>query len=122
MRYLCTIFFDEKKLHALSDGELQALQDATYAFEDTLRTSGHFIAAQALEPVHVAATVRLRSGKMSVTDGPFAETNEQIGGFFLLEAHDFSEAIQLAATIPAGHLGGVEVRPIKPLCGARPQI
>jgi hypothetical protein len=119
MRYLCTIFFDEKKLDALSDAELQALQDATHACEDTLQKSGHFIAAQVLEPVHVATTVRVRSGRVSVTDGPFAETNEQIGGFFLIEAQDLNEAIRVASNIPPGQLGGVEVRPVKALCGTR---
>jgi hypothetical protein len=119
MRYLCTIFFDEKQLDALSDGELQAVEDAMHACEETLRKSGHFVAAQALQPVHAATTVRVRSGTVSVTDGPFAETNEQIGGFVLVEAENLDEAIRLASTIPAGHLGGVEVRPIKPRCGSR---
>lgn len=119
MRFLCTIFFAEKKLHAMSDGELQALQDATHAYEDTLRTKGHFIAAQALEPVRTATTLRARDGKVSVTDGPFAETNEQIGGFFVIEAQNLDEAIAVATPIPAAHLGGVEVRAIKPLCGVR---
>jgi hypothetical protein len=119
MRYLCTIFFDEKQLDALSDVELQAVEDAMHACEDTLRKSDHFIAAQALQPVHVAATVRVRGGTVSVTDGPFAETNEQIGGFVLIEAQDLHEAIRLASTIPAGYLGGVEVRPVKSACGSR---
>ena len=113
MRYLCTIFFDEKQLAALSDNELRALEDATRACENTLKQHGHLIAAQTLQPAHAATTLRLRSGRVSVTDGPFIETHEQIGGFFLIEAQDRSEAIRLASKIPAGRLGGVEVRPIK---------
>jgi hypothetical protein len=119
MRYLCTIFFDEKQLAALSDGELQTIEDAMHACEETLRQSGHFVAAQALQPVQAATTVRVRSGGVSVTDGPFAETSEQIGGFVLIEAQDLPEAIRLAATIPAGHIGGIEVRPVKTRCGSR---
>lgn len=119
MKYLCTIFFDEKQLATLPDSELQALETATLACEEALRQSGHFIAAQALQPVHAATTLRLRSGRVSVTDGPFVETNEQIGGFFLIEAEDLGEAIRVASQIPPGRLGGVEVRPIKPQCGSR---
>jgi hypothetical protein len=80
-----------------------------------LRKGGHFIAAQALESVQAATTIRLRNGKVSVKDGPFAETHEQIGGFILMEARDLNEAIQLASKIPVLRLGGIEVRPIKEL-------
>jgi hypothetical protein len=109
------IFLDEKKLDALSDTESQALDDESLAYDQTLREGGHFLAAQALESVHAATTVRIRSGKVSVTDGPFAETNEQIGGFMLIEARDLNEAIQIASKVPVIRLGGVEVRPIKEL-------
>ena len=115
MKYLCMVFFDEKKLDALSKSESQTLDDESLAYDETLRKSGHFVTAQALEPVHAATTVRIRSGKVSLTDGPFAETNEQIGGFILIEARDLNEAILLASKIPAIRLGGVEVRPIKEL-------
>jgi hypothetical protein len=115
MKYLCMVFLDEKKLNALSASELQALDNESLAYDDTLRKRGHFIAAEALESVHAATTVRLRGGKVSVTDGPFAETNEQIGGFILMEAKDLNEAIQLASKVPVIRLGGIEVRPIKPL-------
>lgn len=74
------------------------------------------MAAQALQHVNTAATVRITDGKISITDGPFAETHEQIGGFILLEASDMNEAIHLASQIPAARLGGVEVRPVKELC------
>src|SRR5262249_14792252 len=115
MKYLCMVFFDEKKLDALSKSESQSLDDESLAYDETLRKSGHFVTAQALEPVHAATTVRIRSGKVSLTDGPFAETNEQIGGFILIEARDLNEAIRLASKIPAIRLGGGEVRPIKEL-------
>jgi hypothetical protein len=113
MKYLCMVFFDEKKLNAMSASELQALDDESLAYDDSIRKRGHFLAAQALESVQAATTVRLRNGKVSVTDGPFAETNEQIGGFILIEARDLNEAIQLASQIPVIRLGGIEVRPIK---------
>jgi hypothetical protein len=121
MKYLCMVIVDEKKLNAMSESELQALDDESLAFDDTLRKRGHLIAAQALESVHAATTVRVQSGKVSVTDGPFAETNEQIGGFILIEAKDLNEAIQLASKIPAIRLGGVEVRPIKELASSKPE-
>jgi hypothetical protein len=120
MKYLCMVFYDEKSLDALSPAELQALDDESLAYDDTLRRRGHFMAAQALESVQTATTVRVRNGKVSITDGPFAETNEQIGGFILIEAQDLNEAIQLAAKIPAIRLGGIEVRPIKTLTGSKP--
>ncbi len=115
MKYLCMVIVDEKKLNAMSKRESQALDDESLAYDDALRKSGHFLAAQALESVRAATTVRLRNGKVSVTDGPFAETKEQIGGFILIEAKDLNDAIQLAAKIPAAHLGAVEVRPVKEL-------
>jgi hypothetical protein len=115
MKYLCMVFFDEKKLEALSSTESQILDDESLAHDDNLRKSGHLIAAQALESVQAATTVRIRNGKVFVTDGPFAETNEQIGGFILIEARDLNEAIQLASKIPSIRLGGIEVRPIKEL-------
>ena len=120
MKYLCMVFYDEKKLNAMSESESQALDDESLAYDDALRKRGHFVAAQALESVHAATTVRLRNGKVSVTDGPFVETNEQIGGFILIEAQDLTEAIQLASRIPSVRLGGVEVRPVKPLTSSRP--
>ena len=119
MKYLCMVFYDEKNLNALSVSELQALDDESLAYDTALRERGHFVAAQALESVQAATTVRLRADKVSVTDGPFAETNEQIGGFILIEAQDLNEAIQLASKIPAIRLGGIEVRPIKTLTSSK---
>ena len=121
MKYLCMVIVDEKKLNALSNSDSQALDDESLAYDRALRESGHFLAAQALQSVNTARTVRLRNGKLSVTDGPFAETKEQVGGFILIEAKDLNEAIQLAAKIPALRLGAVEVRPVKELVASTTQ-
>src|SRR5262245_24750883 len=115
MKYLCMVIVDEKKLKALSKSDSQVLDDESLAYDDTLRRGGHFLAAQALESVKAARTVRLRNHKLSVTDGPFAETKEQVGGFILIEAKDLNEAIRLASRIPVLRFGAVEVRPVKEL-------
>jgi hypothetical protein len=119
MKYLCMVIVDEKKLHAMSESDLRALDDESLEYDDSLKKGGHFLAAQALESVTAAATVRQRNGNLSVTYGPFAETNQQIGGFVLIEARDLNEAIQLASHIPGGRLGGVEVRPVKELAAGK---
>jgi hypothetical protein len=98
---------------------LQTLDDQSLEYDETLRKKGHLLAAQALESVSAATVVRVHKGKVSVTDGPFAETHEQIGGFILIEAKDLNEAIQLASRIPAIQLGGIEVRPIKELSSSK---
>lgn len=113
MRYLCLIYYDEKNLNALSRSEREALSVESFAYCDVLRQNGQFIAAEPLEPVHTATTVRVRSGKAATTDGPFAETKEQLGGFFMIDVPDLNEAIRVASKIPPGRLGSVEVRPIK---------
>jgi hypothetical protein len=115
MKYLCMVLVDEKKLEALSPSELQTLDDESLAYDESLRKRGHLITAQALESVQTATMVRVCNGKVSLTDGPFAETSEQIGGFLLIEAQDLNQAIQLAANVPVIRLGGIEVRPIKEL-------
>src|SRR6266478_9549790 len=108
MKYLCLVYLDEKKLDAVPDSECKACGDG-------LRKSGHHIAAEALQSVDTATTVRVRNGKISVTDGPFAETKEQLAGFYLIDAKDLNEAIQLAAAIPPAKVGSIEVRPIRPI-------
>ncbi len=115
MKYLCMVYIEEKALDALSKGDYDALVRESLAYDEELRQRGHFIVAQALQPVQTAATVRTRDGKVSTTDGPFAETKEQLGGFILIEARDLNQAIQLASKIPSLRLGGVEVRPVKEL-------
>jgi len=108
MKYVCLVYVDEKKLDTVQDSECKACSDA-------LRHAGHHIAAEALQSVDAATTVRVRNGKVSVTDGPFAETKEQLAGFYLIDASDLNEAIQLAAKIPPARVGSVEVRPVREL-------
>jgi hypothetical protein len=113
MRYLCLIYDDEAKLAARSLGEADVLTEEYFVFTDAIRKSGHYLAGEALQSVRTATTVRVRGGKVSTTDGPFAETKEQLGGFYLIDARDLNEAIQVAARIPSARLGSVEVRPIR---------
>jgi hypothetical protein len=113
MKYLCLVYNEEKTLNALSESEYNALAGEHLTYGEALQKSGHLIATEALQFVETATTVRVRSGKVSTTDGPFAETKEQLGGFFLIDAKDLNEAIQLAAQIPSARLGCIEVRPIK---------
>ena len=108
MKYLCLVYLDEKKLDAVPDSECKACGDG-------LRKSGHYIAAEALQSIDTAMTVRVRNGKMSVTDGPFAETKEQLAGFYLIDAKDVDEAVQWASKIPPARVGSVEVRPVREL-------
>jgi hypothetical protein len=112
VKYLCLVYHEEKTLDALPKGELDTLVHDSLALCDELRESGQFIAAEALQSVRTATTVRVRNGKASTTDGPFAETKEQLGGFFLIEARDLNDALQVASRIPGGRIGNVEVRPI----------
>ena len=112
MRYLCLIYDEEKKLATLSKGESDAFMGEYFAFTDGIKASGHYRAGEALQPVETATTVRVRNGKVATTDGPFAETKEQLGGFYMIEARDLNDAIQVAARIPSAKLGSVEVRPI----------
>jgi hypothetical protein len=112
MKYLCLVYYDEKTLDAMPRDEFAAFSEEHVALDEDLKQSGHSIVAEALQPVQTAVTVRLRNGKLSVTDGPFAETKEQLGGFYLIEATDLNDAIQAAARIPSARLGSIEVRPI----------
>jgi hypothetical protein len=108
MKYLCLVYLEEQKLHAVPDSECMACCDGC-------RKSGFLIAAEALQPVETATTVRIRNGKLSITDGPFVETKEQLAGFYLIEARDLNDAIQVAAKIPPAREGSVEVRPVREL-------
>ena len=112
MKYLCLIYFEEQKLNALSKREWDALIDEALAYDEVLRKSGHHLVSDALQSVQTATTLRIRNGKVSVTDGPFAETKEQLGGFILIDARDLDDAIRVASKIPPARLGSVEVRPI----------
>ena len=113
MKYLCLVYVEEPVLNALSRRERVALSDESLQYCEELQQAGQFIAASPLHPVETATTVRMRSGKLSATDGPFAETKEQLGGFFMIEVRDLNDAIRVAAKIPAARLGSIEVRPIK---------
>ena len=112
MKYLCLAYEEESKLNALSRREWAALRAETLNYVAELEESGYLILAKPLQSVRTAATVRVRSGKVTVTDGPFAETKETLGGFFLIEARDLNEAIQVAAKWPSARLGSIEVRPV----------
>jgi hypothetical protein len=113
MKYLCLVYLDEKRLEEVDDNECMACGDA-------LRRSGHMIGGEALQSVQTATTVRVRNGKVSVTDGPFAETKEQLAGFYMVEASDLNEAILVATKIPPARVGSIEVRPIRELGSDRP--
>ena len=113
MRYLCLIYDDEKKLAAMSKSDGEAFMGEYVAFTEAIKKSGHHLGGEALQPVHTATTVRVRNGKLLTTDGPFLETKEQLGGFYLINARDLNDAIQVASKIPSARLGSIEVRPIQ---------
>lgn len=113
MKFLCLAYEEEAKLNDLSRDEWQTLRQQTLDYVEALRSDGHLIATHPLRSATTAATVRVRRGESSVTDGPFAETKEQIGGYFLLEARDFEEAVRLAAGWPSARIGTIEVRPVE---------
>ncbi len=108
MKYLCLVYMDENEVGNVPDTDCKACNEE-------FKRRGHHIAAEALQPVRTATSVKVRNGKVSVTDGPFAETKEQLAGFYLLEAADLNEAIQLAAKIPPARVGTIEVRPVRQL-------
>ena len=108
MNYLCLVYLDETRLDELPDEDC-------VAYDTAIRQSDHCLASEALESVQTATTVRVRNGKVSITDGPFAETKEQLAGFYMIAAHDLNEAIQIAAQIPPARVGSIEVRPIRPI-------
>jgi hypothetical protein len=113
MKFLCLAYEEEKALNDLSRGEWEALRSETLAYVEILRKSGQLLLTNALQSARKAATVRIREGALSVVDGPYAETKEQLGGFFLIEAKDRDEAIQVASRWPSARLGSIEVRPIE---------
>lgn len=112
MKYLCLVYSEEAKLHSLPDSPPDS---ECLAYNDVVRESGRLIAGEALEPTDTATTIQVRSGRVSVTDGPFAETKEQLAGFYLVDAPDLDDAIQIAAKIPAARVGSVEIRPVREL-------
>jgi hypothetical protein len=108
LRYVCLVYMSEHDLDAIPDSECMT-------FADGLKDSGRYVAADALQRIDTATTVRVRNGKLSITDGPFAETKEQLAGFYLIEARTLDEAIEIAARIPPARVGSIEVRPVRTL-------
>jgi hypothetical protein len=113
MKYLCLACEEERTLNALTTAEWDVLRRETLAYVEELRRDGHLVVTEPLQSARTAATVRVRGGKVLVTDGPFAETKEMVGGFFLIEARDLDEAVRLAARWPSARLGSIEVRPVQ---------
>jgi hypothetical protein len=108
MKYLCLVYMEEGTLNCVPDSEC-------LAYGESLRKDGYHVAGEALQPVHTATTLRVRGGKVSMTDGPFAETKEQLAGFYLIDAKNLDEAVQQAAKIPPARVGSIEVRPVREL-------
>jgi hypothetical protein len=112
MKYLCLIYGEEAGWTTRSNQEREQMTAEYMAYTDDIRRSNHYVAGEALMPIATASTVRVRNGKLQTTDGPFAETKEQLGGFYLIEATDLNDAIQVAGRIPGAKWGSIEVRPI----------
>jgi len=119
MKFMFTIYHDEKALDAMPENEMQALVDGAIEYAEEIRRSGHYIASNALQRTGTARTIRVRGGKVSTTAGPFAETKEQLGGFFVVEAKDMDEACAIAARFPPARVGVIEVRPVGELTHSR---
>lgn len=115
MKYLLLIYENEASLAGLSEAEQGKIFEEYMVYTKDIRKTGHYVAGEALQPISTATTVRVKNGKTLTTDGPFAETREQLGGFYMVEAKDLDEAIRLAARIPASRTGSIEVRPIMPI-------
>jgi hypothetical protein len=112
MRFVCLVYFQPEAMAALSPSERATIGRDSMAYDQELSQSGRYIIAEALNPVSTAKTIRVRRGKASSTDGPFAETKEHLGGFILIDAPDMNEALKIAAGIPLAKLGSIEVRPV----------
>lgn len=115
MKYLCLVYYDENIINKMTSDEWKSLNAECEACGQNLRDTGKMIGGNALHPVATATSLRVRDGKPIITDGPFAETKEQLAGFYMLDARDLNEAIQLAGKIPPARLGTIEIRPIREL-------
>jgi hypothetical protein len=113
MKFLCLAYEEQQKFDEMSPEDWQAMRQETLDYVEALRSSGQLLDARPLQSATTASTLRIRNGKLSITDGPFAETKEQIGGFFLIEASDFDEALRIAAEWPSARVGTIEVRPVE---------
>jgi hypothetical protein len=112
MRYLCLIYDNEQQWSTMPKDQSDALMGEYGNFTQGIKKSGHYIGGEALQPTQTATTLRIRNGKISTTDGPYAETKEQLGGYYLIDAKDLNDAIQVASKIPSARLGSIEIRPI----------
>ena len=112
MKYLCLIYNDEREMGTMPRPDGEKMMAEYSEFTESIKKSGHYKGGDALQPTTTATTVRVRQSKVSTTDGPFAETKEQLGGFYMIDAKDLNDAIQVAARIPAAKTGSVEVRPV----------
>lgn len=115
MRYICLIYENEQALATMPKEEADAVFGEYFSFTEGIKQSGHHLGGEPLQPTHTATTVRVRNGKVSTTDGPFAETKEQLGGYYLINASDLNDAIQVASRIPSARYGAIEVRPVMEL-------
>lgn len=115
MKYMCLIYYDERNLDSLSKNEFEALVDEALEYDEELQEKGQSLSRGALQSIQTATSIRFRNGKTLITDGPFVETKEQLGGIVVIEANDLNEALQIASKLPPARLGGVEVRPIREL-------
>lgn len=113
MKYVCLGYYDEKKWETMPESERNVLMDECFAYDDVLRKNGHFAGGEALQDPRNAATLRWKNGKASVTDGPYAETKEQLGGFLVLEAGDMNHAIRLISNHPGLKIGPFEIRSVE---------
>ena len=112
MRYACLIYDEEKKMAGMSKDDASTFMREYFQFTESIKASGNYVAGEALQRVETATSLRNRGGKLSTTDGPFVETKEQLGGFYLIEARDLNEALQIAGRIPSVKTGTIEVRPV----------
>ena len=119
MKFMFTIYHDQSVMDAMPEKEMQALVDSAIEYAEEIRRSGHYVASDALQRTETARTIRVRGGKISTTVGPFAETKEQLGGFFVLEAKDMDEACAIAARFPPARVAVIEVRPVQELKHSR---
>jgi hypothetical protein len=115
MKYLCLVYYKESEIGAMSPEAWDALNAECISYGEAITRSGHRLGGEALEPTHTATTVRVRNGHVSATDGPFAETKEQLAGFYYIEAKDLDAAIDVASRIPPARLGSIEIRPVRSL-------
>ena len=117
MQYMLLIYDNEKEMQAARQGDVDTMMSSYREFTDSIVKSGHMKAGDALQPTSSATCVRIRNGKTLTTDGPFAETKEQLGGYYLIEAKDLDEATKIAARVPSAKSGTIEVRPVRVFAG-----